>query len=225
MRQLDFDVVGFKDSEEGPVIGYVNCCDLREGECREYFQTFDISDLISDSTPLVNVLTILRDKQRVFLLSGNSVTGIITRADLQKPPFRILLFGLVSLLEIHLSYLVRKFYTEASWKKTLSKTRILNAKKLLKQRKARNENIDLMDCLQFCDKRDLVTAHSEIRQVLGLKSKNKGKELLKNMETLRDKLAHSQDIVKATTWEEIIDLAGSFEKLIRFSEKYVDTAA
>jgi len=221
MRQLGFDVVGFKDSEGGPVIGYLNGCDLGEGECREYFQPFHISDLISDSTPLANVLPILRNKQRVFLLSGNSVTGIITRADLQKPPVRILLFGLVSLLEIHLSYLVRKCYTEDSWKKKLSRARILGAKELLKQRKARNENMDLIDCLQFCDKRELVAGHSELREVLDLESKNKARELLEEIEKLRDKLAHSQDIVEGTTWEDIIDLGGNLERLIERSETYV----
>ena len=46
MRQLDFDVVGFKDSEEGPVMGYVNGCDLGEGECREYFRAFLFDSLL-----------------------------------------------------------------------------------------------------------------------------------------------------------------------------------
>jgi hypothetical protein len=225
MRQLDFDVLGVKDSEGEPVIGYVNVCDMNPGQCRESLHIFGISDLISDSTPLISVLSILHNKSRVFVLSGNSAVGIITRADLQKPPVRILLFGLVSLLETHLSYLVRKFYKEGSWKKKLSETRISKAEKILKQRKARNENMDLSHCLQFCDKRDLITAHSEIRQILDLKSNKKGKKLLEDIEKLRDKLAHSQDIIEGTTWEEIIDLTGNLEKLIQLSEKCVDTAA
>lgn len=224
MRQLHFDVVGFKDSEGGPVIGYVNGRDLGEGECRKYFQPFPISDLISDSTSLADVLPILRNKQRVFLLSGNSVAGIITRADLQKPPVRILLFGLVSLLEIHLSYLVRKFYLNDSWTEKLGQKRIDNAKTMMEQRMNRNEKMDLVDCLQFCDKRNLTTAHPDICRMLDFESSDSGNKLLKNIETLRDKLAHSQDIVSGTTWEEIIDLADNLEKLIQLSEKCGDTA-
>jgi len=225
MVQLDFDVLGVKHSENEPAIGYVNRCDLKPSRCRDSLHAFEVCDLISDSTPLINVLPILRDKPRVFILSGNSVTGIITRADLQKPPVRILLFGLVSLLEIHLSYLVRKLYTDNSWKRKLKKTRLLSANRLMKQRLARNENMDLIDCLQFCDKRDLVTAHSDVCKILDLKSKNTGKDLLGNIEKLRDKLAHSQDIVEGTTWEKIIDIAGSIEKLIQRSEKYVESVS
>jgi predicted transcriptional regulator len=221
MHQLDFDVIGVKDSQDGHVIGYINACELVQGRCREYLQAFRVSDLVSDSTPLINVLTLLRDRKRVFILTENNVTGIITRADLQKPPIRILLFGLVSLLEIHLSYLVRRFYPNDSWKEKLSKRRIDDAKAMMEQRTSRNEKMDLVDCLQFCDKRYLATAHPDICRMLHFESSNLGNKLLKDIEKLRDKLAHSQDIVTGTTWERIIDLVGNVEKLIEGSEKYV----
>lgn len=224
MRKLDFDVIGLRDSENGPVLGYINACDLDQGLCREHLQAFSVSDLISDSTPLINVLTLLHDRQRVFILTENNVTGIITRADLQKPPARILLFGLVSLLEIHLSYLVRKFYENDSWMEKLSTKRIGYAKTMMKERTDRNEKMELMDCLQFCDKRNLTTAHADIRGILNLELKTSGDRLLKNIEKVRDKLAHTQDIVTGTTWEELIDLTGNLEKLIQLSEGYVDTS-
>ena len=222
MRELHFDVIGVRNSKDRPVLGYVNACDLDQGPCCEHLQAFSVSDLISDSTPLINVLTLLRDSQRVFILTENSINGIITRADLQKPPVRILLFGLVSLLEIHLSYLVRKFYTNDSWMEKLNKRRIGCVKAMMKQRISRNEKMDLIDCLQFCDKRNLITAHADIRGVLNLESKYSGDRLLKNIEKVRDKLAHSQDIVTGATWEKFIDLAGNIEKLIQRSENYIN---
>jgi len=225
IRQLDFDVFGVKNLKDGPIIGFICGSDLNQGQCREYVRFFDLSNLISNSTPLINVLPILRDKQRVFVLSENIVTGIITRADLQKPPVRILLFGLVSLLEIHLSYLIRQFYQGDSWKKKLNKKRIAYAETIMRDRVARNESLDLVDCLQFCDKGDLASAHLEIQRILHFESKKSGLKLLKSIEKVRDKLAHSQDIVAGTTWEEIIDLTGNIEELIRLSEKYADVRA
>jgi len=221
MHQLDFDVFGVKNLKDGPIIGFICARDLNQGQCQEYIHPFDLSNLISNSTPLINVLPILRDKQRVFVLSENIVTGIITRADLQKPPVRILLFGLVSLLEIHLSYLIRQFYQGDSWKKKLNKKRIAHAETIMSERVTRNESLDLVDCLQFCDKRDLTAAHPEIRRILHFTSKGSGIELLRSIEKMRDKLAHSQDVVAGTTWEEIIDLAGNIEKLIQRSENIV----
>lgn len=225
MHELGFDFIGIKTLAEGDVIGYINACDLNQGLCQEYAQKFDLPDLISNSTPLINVLPILRDKQRVFVLSENTITGIITRADLQKPPVRILLFGLVSLLELHLSYLVRKYYPNNSWKHKLNEQRIIYAERIMSERVARNESLDLIDCLQFCDKRDLSASHPRIRQVLRFESRHSGVDLIEKIEKLRDKLAHSQDIVEGTTWEEIIPLAENIERLIQWSEEYIDTTA
>jgi len=222
MRQLDFDTLAVKHSKEGPVIGYINACDLGQGHCQEYIRTFELSNLISNSTPLISVLPILRNKPRVFVLSENSVTGIISRADLQKPPVLILLFGLVSLWEMHLSFLIRQFYPNKSWKSELRKERIALAEKIMMLRKEKNENLELIDCLQICDKGDLATKNPKIQDILHFESKTSGPTLFKKIENVRDKLAHSQDISAGTTWEEIIDLAGDVERLIQLSENYVD---
>lgn len=222
MHHLGFDFIGMRNSGLQRIIGYVNGCDLGNGLCEEHCHKFELNDLISNSTPLINVLPILRDKNRVFVLSGDIVTGIITRADLQKPPVRILLFGLVSLLEIHLSYLIRKYYPDDTWKKKLKEQRLASAEKIMKERVDRNENLDLIDCLQFCDKRDLATNHQKIRQILHFESKKRGLKLLDSIEKMRNKLAHSQDIVEGTTWEEIIDLASRVEESIQRSEDFLD---
>jgi len=223
MRKRYFDFFGVRSSEDGRVVGYIAAPELKRGLCQQYLNKFDLADLISDSTPLINVLPILRSKQRVFVLSENNISGIITRADLQKPPVRILLFGLVSLLEIHLSYLIQKHYLNDDWKKKLNQKRIAAAEELMQERMERNENLDLIDCLQLCDKRDLVMSHPEIYCILHLASKKSGKKLLNSIRTMRDKLAHSQDIVAGSTWEEIIDLAGKIEQLIQRSEEHSDT--
>lgn len=43
--------------------------------------------------------------------------GIVTFADLNKPPVRVYLFGLVSLLEVHLRFWIRTAYSDGSWKR------------------------------------------------------------------------------------------------------------
>jgi hypothetical protein len=218
MHQRDFDVIGIKDSKDGPVDGYVKAEALGSGKCGDYKQEFHISDLISDSTHLIDIYRILGDKERVFVLVGNTVEGIITRADLQKPPLRILLFGLITLLEMHLSYLVRNYYPHDAWRDKLSAPRVMKAEEMMEARKRRNEELDLIDCLQLCDKRTLVLASSAIMTELKLESKKSGNKTLKDIEELRDKLFHAQDIVTGTNWEEVIALVENVEELIRRSE-------
>ena len=221
MDQLYFNTMGIKKSKDEPVIGYINSSELTEGKCGSFAHKFQMPDLISNSTPLIEVLHILREKQRVFVLSGNSVEDIITRADLQKPPVRIMLFGLITLLEMHLTHHIRKLYPDKEWRTKLSQDQIEKAEDLMNIRIERNERLDLTDCLQFCDKMELVLASDKIRKVFGFESKRVGSKILKDVESLRDKLAHSQDIVSGTTWEDIIDLSGNIEKRIQSSEEHI----
>lgn len=224
MRQLDFDVIGIKSTEDGPVEGYIRASDLQEGLCGDFKLDFLVADLISDSTPLIDLLTVLRDKERIFILAGNTVHGIITRADLQKPPIRILIFGLITLLDMHLSRLVRKFYPGESWRDKLSQGRIEKAEQMMKAREDRNEKLDIIDCLQFCDKRTLILAKKEILNIFGFSSEDEGKDTLKLIESLRDKLAHSQDIVTGSIWKDISTIVERMEQLIQQSEKSIESS-
>lgn len=217
IEKLDFDVLGIE--EKGVIYGYVERSNLETGPCRKYQRTFHPSELIAESTPLIDLLPILRNTPRVFVLNRNRVSGIVTRGDLQKAPVRMLLFGLVTLLEMHLLHLVRIYYPQDSWQEFLKGARLESAKKLLAERQARNEAIDLADCLQFCDKRELILRSPQIRERIGLKSKESGEHLLKSAEDLRNKLVHAQDIVTGSSWPAVIDLAKDIEALLERCEE------
>jgi hypothetical protein len=217
MVSKDYDVIGVE--ENGMVIGYVLREDLREGRCKEYFRSFSPSDLVSDSTPLLQTLFIFKDTDRLFIIEGNRITKVVTLADLQKPPIRMLLFGVISLVEMHLYRIIRESFAEDSWKSHLSAKRIQQAEELFLQRKARNEAIELSDCLQLCDKRDIVLNEQPLRERLGIESKSKGKDFFKKLENLRNNLAHSQDLNTQNSWNEMITLIQQTEMLLAECEK------
>lgn len=215
-EKLDFDVMGVE--EDGEVYGYVEQSTLRTGPCRRYRNLFLPSELIAESTPLIDLLLVLHGTPRIFVLDRNKVTGIVTRGDLQKAPVRMLLFGLVTLLEMHLLRLVRIHYPKDSWQSLLSSARLNKAKNLFAERKARNETVDLADCLQFCDKRELVLKTPEIEDRIRRKCGKSGKLILESTEKLRDKLAHAQDLVTGSMWPELIDLVKDIEQLLELFE-------
>jgi CBS domain len=142
LRRLDFDIAGIKRDEDSRVEGFVRRADLVTGLCTQYANSISPLDLIAESTPLIKVLDVLRDKKHAFVLAGDEIAGIITRADLQKPPVRILLFGLISLFEMHLTFQINERYPDESWMGVLSERRLQTAKGLWEQRKGRNEEID-----------------------------------------------------------------------------------
>jgi hypothetical protein len=163
----DFDVAGVQESPDGHVIGFVFRDSLKDGIVRNHLNKMTAECLISDSTPLASLLSIFKTKEYVFVLMGRHVEGIITRADLNKPPVRVYLFGLISLLEMHLTYWIKRAYpTNEDWKGKLSDNRLKKAGKLLSNRQSQNLETDLVDCLQFCDKRELIVIHEIVPEQL-----------------------------------------------------------
>lgn len=217
MEATNFDVLGIE--RDGVVYGYVERTRLTTGPGRDFHCSFHPSELIAESTPLIDLLPILRDTPRVFVLERNRVNGIVTRGDLQKAPVRMLLFALVTLLEMHFLRLIRIYYPRDEWQDVLKEKRLESAKHLWIDRQHRNEAIDLIDCLQFCDKRDLILAHAEIRSHMGFIFEKSGERFLKAVDDLRNKLAHAQDLVSGSSWADIIDLAKAIEKLLERCEK------
>lgn len=202
---------------DGVILGYVERESLEKGPCAASERKLGPTDLVSDSTPVLGLFPILRDRQRVFVLQGNRVTGIASRSDLQKAPVRMLLFTLVTLLEMHLQRLVGSLYPSSDWPLHLSKTRVQLAERLYSERRERNEQLELIDCLQFCDKRDLVLRVSRSVSHLGFPTRGGLERFLNEAEELRDLLAHGQDLVAGSSWPQriqlVMDLQGVLQKL------------
>lgn len=121
MEQVDFDILGVETA--GIVDGYIHRDDLQMGHLGDYKQIFHPAELVAESTPLIEAMGLLRDKPRIFVLVSNRVNGIVTRGDLQKAPVRMLIFGLVTLVEMNLLKLIRDAYPDDTWQ---DKLRLLN---------------------------------------------------------------------------------------------------
>jgi hypothetical protein len=210
MEKEDFDVLGIE--EDSLICGYVEKSELKTGKCGNFKQIFSPPELIAESTPLTDLLLMFKKKSRMFILDGNQVKGIVTCGDLQKAPVRMFLFGLITLLEMQMLRVIQLWYPDETWKQILtSGSRLGKAEELLKERKERNEAIDLADCLQFCDKRDIVLKTPQLFINFDFTNIKDGKRFFKEAEELRNNLAHAQDIIAGSTWEKVIDLVEEIE--------------
>jgi hypothetical protein len=115
---------------------------------------------------------------------------------------------------MNLLFIVRTRYPNDSWKNHISNTRLRDANDLFNERKKRNEAIDLADCLQFCDKADLVLKIPDIKQKVAYMLKENPQTVLDSIEDLRNILAHAQDLVTGSTWIERINLIKDTELLL-----------
>ncbi len=223
LLQLDFNVVGVMESKNGQVIGYVQRSDLTSDIVRKHLKLITPEILIADSTPIPELFALFCENKFSFILNKTKIEGIVTQADLNKPPVRIYLFGLVSLLEMHLGYWVRNHYEGDSWMDNISQSRLKAANDLYKERKKRNQEIDLFECLQLGDKRDLVLRTQDLRNELSIISRKQGEKALKRAEDLRNSLAHSQlDISSGLGWDSIFNTVTWLEEFITNSDSAIE---
>ena len=219
LETLGFDVVGIKNRNSEGAVGWVSRSDLQVGTCLAHLQPFAPHQLVAESTPLSEVIHILADEEHVFVVSGQGISGIITRADLNKPPVRALLFTLITLLEMHLTYWIGQLFPDESWSQHLSESRLRNATEMLKKRRSRAEDISLLECLQLCDKRDIIRKSEEYRDHLALGSSRQTIKILDRIEKLRDHVAHAQeDLAADWGWPSISSSISDIERMVNASD-------
>jgi predicted transcriptional regulator len=216
MEEKEFDVVGVRIS--GYVSGYVERVDLSNGVLRNHLLTFSEPECINESEPLLRLLEGLKRSRRLFVSRQGRVYGIVTKGDLEKGPVRMWLFCVISLLEMQLLRLIREFYPDDGWRDCLETDRFGKVEGNFIDLRRRNEHVDLADCLQFCDKREIVLGTPELRDVLQFVSKTAGGKLLKRLEDLRNDLAHAQSVITGR-WPDLVELAGQAEHLAETCER------
>ena len=220
MVKCDFDVMGI--AENDVIDGYVEQSTMKDGRCEKYRRTFHPSDLIAESTPLVDLLTIFNTKPHVFVLKGNRVSGLVTRGDLRKAPGRLLFFGLFSTCEMYLTHLIRIIDPDDNWKKTLDSESLKKAESIYTKQKKNNEQIDLVECLFFRDKLKIIMDNHVIRERIDFQPKESIEDFINDATTFRNNLAHGHDIIKGLNWSKVFSLTEQIVELIDKCEEKKD---
>ncbi|OUT55014.1 MAG: hypothetical protein CBB71_20950 [Rhodopirellula sp. TMED11] len=211
MHAQRLEIVGLRI--DGRMRGYIERAELADGTCADYMQPFVDEIVILDSSPIPEVVLRLRQRRRLFVSVLGQVGGIVSRSDLQKPPVRMWLFGMVTLIEMRFNHLIERCCDEESWKEYLSAGRIQKAEQLLEERKRRSQELTLADCLQFSDKAQIVARQTELRKMTRFESRNQLEKAAKMLEKLRNNLAHSQDII-SSDWEAIVALSENLDSVL-----------
>jgi len=210
MAVKDFDLVGIR--QEGLVRGYVRREDLKEGCCQDYLRGFTpADDMVPDTANLVAVVNSLAVNAKCFVTILDQVGAIITLSDLEKPPMRMFLFGWITLGEMLVTEILRHRYSDGSWQDLLSAQRLDKARQLQQERARRGQRVDLVDCLQYGDKGWIISYDEEIRKALGMASRREARQVVKELESLRNNLAHTQEIIP-TGWKRIVAACSRMEQ-------------
>ncbi len=214
MKTRNWDVMGMRQDDSAPTSAYLTRQDLKDGSCCQYAQSFEIQDLVSSYAPIYQCLPALCERKRLFVLGRSGVEGIVTAADLQKQPVRLMLFAAVSLMEMAMLARIRQVHPAGQWASLLGQGRIKAAEALHAERRKKGQDIDMADCLQLCDKAGILLKGNEWTK-WGFSSKVEASEFFGSVQTLRDNLAHAQDPSEGTDWGQICSLFIKIEQITR----------
>jgi len=180
---------------EGRVTGYVRREDLGDGPCRDYLRRFRRGQVVPGDGSLSELVQALTMHEHVFVSLLGEVGAVAGRESLNTPVARMWLFGIITLTEIQLTRFIEELFPDDSWEALVSVGRMEKAAALLEERTRRGQHCRLIDCLQLSDKGHVLVEKPEILRFFDFDSKRTAKKIVKELESLRNNLAHSQDIV------------------------------
>jgi len=214
MADHDFDLVGVR--RDGLVCGFVRRVELDGGTCGDHLRTFGPDELVMEGDSLQKVIQSLAINNQCFVVLLGHVGAIVTLADLEKPPVRMFLFGMIMMTEMIMVRVIRECWPDGGWRTLLSEGRVAKAEALLAERVRRNQVVDLLDCLQFSDKVQVLLQDASFLAKLarvGIGSRTGALKAAKELEALRNNLAHIQEIIP-DGWQRIAIFASRLEVLL-----------
>jgi hypothetical protein len=160
-------------------------------------------EVISESTPILDVMELLLEYPQVFVKVKRNVKMIVSRADLDSVPVRIWLFGMINILEVELrSKILSKCL---KWEDSLTDKRLGEANTLFDKKVQRNEEITLLECTQIADLISIISKNwPSFPEFSSRSSRKKIKSHFSKLENLRNQLAHAQKL--NMDWKEIYEV-------------------
>ncbi len=123
------------------------------------------------------------------------------------------LFGMITIVEMFIFRTIETKYPQSTWRSELTSERLKKAEDLQNERKRRNQHVTLLDCLQLGDKAKILMKDPEMRENMGFESKRTADKALKDFESLRNNLAHAQDII-TYNWDSIVVISRRLNKIM-----------
>jgi len=205
-------VAGLRES--GRVKGYVRQHELGEAKAQDYIRAFKQGQVIEGEASLADVVLVLTRHDYCFVRVLDDIVGVISRGEMQKPVVRMWLFGFITTIEMTLRERTMLRWPDGTWTEKLTPSRLQKAQALRDERLRRGQECALLDCVQLSDVAKILLALPEERAAYGFDSTAAAKRVIKEMESLRNNLAHAQDIV-THDWAQIARMARNMEVLAK----------
>jgi len=211
MRALELDVIGVR--EDGETVAYARLDDLAGGTLESCSRPLAPTQKIDGDASLTEMIQLLTLHDHGFVTMLGGVNGLVTRIEVQHPIARMWLFGMITLIELTLTDRVRKRWPDGDWIEHLTEARRKKAEELRDERARRGQPCELLDCLQLGDKTGILLRDPDELAYLGFETRKSAKRVIQEFQSLRNNLAHAQDIV-THDWPQIARMTARVESIV-----------
>jgi len=177
---------------------------------------FPASLAIDQSESFRQVVHQLAQSPWLLVRSLNQINGVIQLNDIDRPPMRMWLFGLITVMELRVNRLIEQTLPREGWKKYLSPGRLQKAEKLSEECERQGEPRRLVDCLQFADKGRIISSDDNLRRLTRFQTKREVEDFAYDLQMLRNKLAHT--LALTGEWSTIVELVNNMAGFVEARE-------
>ena len=173
--------------------------------------------IISSNLDLISLINCFQEKPFYFVKHGTKIMGLVSIPDLNKSPMRVLLYLLISEIELSLKEVLSKRIEDPlSYLSEERKEKINGDKE--KDTKS-NLDLDIYEYLYLCDYFKVLDKEEKLIEKVGL-SKNKFNDQFGFINTFRNDIAHpTRDLMAKSNPNEFIKkLKDRIERLIEFND-------
>ena len=200
--------------EGGFVTGFVERGDLAGGRVGDSVRRFGPDDLVPASASFAETIASLDANGRCFVSILGRVGAIVTFRDLEKPPVRMWLFGMITIVETFMTRRIRVRYPEGGWATLLTPARLAKAQELREERLRRGQDAELLECVQLADKAIVFVKTPGAVEAFGFPSRRQAEEAFQRLQALRNALAHVQREIVSRDFQLVARLAASVERIL-----------
>ena len=213
----DFDQFPVKQGDETVGVLHRHDCDGHKS-VGDVMRPLREKLLVSAYMPITDLIPQLRESSYRLVLRGGLIDGLVTQSDLLKLPVRLVVFALLTHLELVMADLIDARWPDDDWFQQLSKGRRGLISKKQDDLKRRKMNPPLLELTEFGDKRDLCRNLVE-------SSKTKFNRELNDLRNLRDQLAHAATFLDSSSGQPAVaKFVTQFENAQQWIHELTDMA-
>ncbi|MEM2865493.1 MAG: hypothetical protein QXR65_09570 [Candidatus Bathyarchaeia archaeon] len=176
--------------------------------CGEVAQNISVRHIVSEQMAMEDLLPLFCEQGFFFVMGQREITGIVTYADLNKTPAKVLFYFLISELERGLLRLIRqRFKKIEGCLEYLDQKALKDIEEALAQAKGSDTDLSIEHYFSTSHIVKIVSKDAELRKKLDFRSKKQAEKVLNPLVDLRNRTMHPRGLIR------LIERRNEVEKL------------